>query len=181
MRPCPESAILAETLPQESVMPATLTLAHPPAWPHVVLGGILIAAGDIVFAISMWFTWNLPGLQRVFQSIAAGVLGRASFENGVGSAVLGAVLHLFIATMFVVAAVLVGRRVPRLLQRAHAWGPAYGVLLYVVMNFVVMPLSRIGTTPSFSRPWPIVASILVHMVFGVIALLFARRALRVAG
>src|SRR5688572_30030751 len=158
MRQCPESAIFADTLQQESSMPGTFSPAHPPAWSQVVFGGLVIAAGDIVFAISMWFTWNLPGLQRVFQSIAAGVLGRASFEGGVGSAVLGAVLHLFIATMFVVAAVLVGRRVPRVLQRAHAWGPAYGVLLYVVMNFVVMPLSRIGATPSFSRPWPIVAS-----------------------
>lgn len=151
-----------------------------PAWPQVLLGGLVIAAGDIAFAISVWFQWNAAGLQRVFQSIAVGVLGRASFEGGVASAWLGAVLHLFMATMFVVAAVLVGRRVPRILQRPHAYGPAYGVLLYVIMNFVVMPLSRVGATPSFSRPWPIVLSILAHMVFGTIALLFARRALRAA-
>lgn len=158
---------------------AAIAHAHPsPAWPQVLLGGLLIAAGDIAFAITVWFQWNAAGLQRVFQSIAVGVLGRASFEGGAASAWLGAALHLFMATMFVVAAVLVGRRVPRILQRPYAYGPAYGVLLYVVMNFVVMPLSRVGATPSFSRPWPIVLSILAHMVFGTIALLFARRALR---
>ncbi|HEX7769396.1 MAG TPA: hypothetical protein VF422_05130 [Dokdonella sp.] len=144
----------------------------------ILLGGLLIAAGDIAFAISMWFQWDLAGLQRVFQSIAMGVLGRASFEGGLPSALLGAVLHVFIATMFVVAAVLVGRRVPRILQSPYALGPAYGVLLYAVMNFVVMPLSRVGATPSFSRPWPIALSIVAHMVFGVVALVFARRALR---
>lgn len=158
---------------------AAIAHAHPsPAWPQVLLGGLLIAAGDIAFAITVWFQWNAAGLQRVFQSIAVGVLGRASFEGGAASAWLGAALHLFMATMFVVAAVLVGRRVPRILQRPYAYGPAYGVLLYVIMNFVVMPLSRVGATPSFSRPWPIVLSILAHMVFGTIALLFARRALR---
>jgi hypothetical protein len=155
-----------------------ITMQSPPAWSQVLLGGLIIAAGDIAFAISVWFKWDFVGLQRVFQSIAVGVLGRASFQGGVNSALLGAALHLFIATMFVVAATVVGRRVPRILQRPHAYGPAYGVLLYLVMNFVVMPLSRVGATPSFSRPWPIVLSVLAHIVFGTIALLYARRALR---
>jgi hypothetical protein len=155
-----------------------ITMQSPPAWSQVLLGGLIIAAGDIAFAISVWFKWDFVGLQRVFQSIAVGVLGRASFQGGVSSALLGAALHLFIATMFVVAATVVGRRVPRILQRPHAYGPAYGVLLYLVMNFVVMPLSRVGATPSFSRPWPIVLSVLAHIVFGTIALLYARRALR---
>lgn len=159
-------------------MSQVIASRRPLAWPPILFGGAVIAAGDIAFAISVWFSWNLAGLQRVFQSIAVGVLGRASFDGGAGSAILGAALHLFIATMFVVAATLFGRRVPRILREPHAWGPAYGVLLYVIMNFVVMPLSRVGATPSFSRPWPIVLSILAHMVFGTIALVFARRALR---
>jgi hypothetical protein len=180
MRGWRESAIVPTSRRQEIHMTHAIPLQRSLAWPQVLLGGLLIAAGDIAFAISIWFKWDLTGLQRVFQSIAVGVLGRASFEGGVDSALLGAVLHVFIATMFVVTAVLVGRRVPRILQQPQAWGPAYGVLLYVIMNFVVMPLSRVGATPSFSRPWPIVLSILVHMVFGTIALLFARRALRAA-
>jgi hypothetical protein len=157
-------------------MPAS---SRPPfAWPPIFAGGLAIAVGDIAFAISVWFDWNLAGLQRVFQSIAVGVLGRESFAGGWGTALLGAALHLFIATMFVVAAVFAGARWPRVVRHPPAWGPMYGVVLYVVMNFVVMPLSRVGSTPSFSRPWPIVLSVLVHMVFGVFALWFARRSLR---
>lgn len=159
-------------------MSDSITAQRTRAWPQILLGGFVIAAGDIAFAISVWFQWDLAGLQRVFQSIAVGVLGRESFQGGVASALLGAALHLFIATMFVVAANLVGRRLPRILQQPLAYGPAYGVLLYLIMNFVVMPLSRVGATPSFTRPWPIVLSILAHIVFGTIALLYARRALR---
>ena len=70
---------------------AAIAPAHPsPAWSQVLLGGLVIAAGDIAFAISVWFKWDLAGLQRVFQSIAVGVLGRASFQGGVQSALLGA-------------------------------------------------------------------------------------------
>ena len=46
------------------------------------------------------------------------------------------------------------------------------------MNFVVMPLSRIGQSPTFAHMDWIVLSVLAHMVFGVICVVFARRALR---
>lgn len=150
---------------------------RPFAWPPILAGGLAIAIGDIAFAISVWFEWNLAGLQRVFQSIAVGVLGRESFAGGWSTALLGAALHLFIATMFVLAAVLAGSRWPRVVRDPLSWGPVYGVFLYVVMNFIVMPLSRVGATPSFSRPWPIALSIVAHIVFGIVALWFARRAM----
>jgi len=49
------------------------------------------------------------------------------------------------------------------------------------MNFVVMPLSRVGATPSFKHLDWIALSIAAHMVFGVICVVFARRALQRAG
>ena len=151
-------------------------LQSPPGWLQVFWGGLLIAVGDIAFAISVWFNWDSAGLTRVFQSIAVGVLGKASFEGGVSSAVLGAVLHLFMATMFVLVYTLVGQRKPGLLHRPLVYGPLYGVLMYVIMNFVVMPLSRVGASPSFKHLDTIGMSVVAHMVFGTICVLFARRA-----
>jgi hypothetical protein len=147
-------------------------------WSQVLLGGLLVAIGDIVFATTLWFSWDAPGLQRVFQTIAVGVLGTASFDGGMSTAVLGAVLHVFMATMFVVVYTLAARRRSKLLARPVVLGLAYGVVLYVVMNFVVMPLSRVGRSPSFEHPDWIFYSVLAHMLFGVVCVLFARRALR---
>lgn len=147
-------------------------------WSQVLLGGLLVAIGDIVFATTLWFSWDAPGMQRVFQTIAVGVLGPASFDGGLSTAILGAVLHVFMATMFVVVYTLAARRRPALLARPVALGLAYGVMLYVVMNFVVMPLSRVGRSPSFEHPDWIFYSVLAHMLFGVVCVLFARRALR---
>jgi ABC-type xylose transport system permease subunit len=148
------------------------------AWRQILLGGLIVALGDFILAATLWFGWNLPGFARLFQTIAVGVLGKASYDGGATTAWLGAGLHLFMATVFVVVYALAGRRVPTLLQKPFAYGAAYGVVLYVVMNFVVMPLSRVDASPSFEHPDWIFYSVIAHMLFGVICVLFARRALR---
>lgn len=145
-------------------------------WSQVATGGLLVALGDAVFATSWWFSWSAAGIAQMFQSIAAGVLGRASFEGGTSSAALGAALHVVMATAFVAIYAVVARRRPRLLERPFAFGLPYGAVLYVVMNFVVMPLSRIGRSPSFEHPDSIAAAFAAHLVFGVVCVLFARRA-----
>ena len=154
------------------------TMSRSPAWSQILTGGFLIALGDISFAITLWFHWNVDGIVRVFQTIAVGVLGKASYDGGGAAAALGAALHLFMATMFVLIYTLVAQRKPGLLDKPFLLGPAYGVVLYIVMNFVVMPLSRVGASPSFNHPDWIAYSVVAHMVFGVICVVFARRALR---
>ena len=147
-------------------------------WASVVVGGLLVALGDFIFATTLWFSWDVEGLKRCFQTIAMGVLGQASYDGGTQSAVLGAVLHVLMATAFVAIYTLVARRYRSLLERPVILGVLYGVVLYVVMNFVVMPLSRVGRSPSFAHPDWITYAVLAHMLFGVICVLFARRALR---
>lgn len=145
---------------------------------QVVLGGLFIALGDAAFATTFWFSWSAAGVMQMFQSIAAGALGEASYGAGLPAALLGAALHVVMATLFVVVYAQAARREPRLLRRPLAYGIPFGVLLYVVMNFVVMPLSRIGRSPSLEQLDRVGIVVLAHMVFGVICVLFARRALR---
>lgn len=152
-----------------------------PSWRQALLGGLIIAIGDVIFATTLWFSWSTAGLTRLFQTIAVGALGKASFAGGVPTAVLGAALHLCMATLFVIVYILAARRAPGLLRKPWTYGALYGVLLYVVMNFVVMPLSRVGASPSFKHPDWIGASLLAHMLFGVVCVVFARRALREDG
>ena len=151
---------------------------RPTAWLQVFIGGLAIALGDMIFATTLWFGWTVPGLVKLFQTIAVGVLGKASYDGGVAAAWLGAGLHLFMATMFVAAYTLAGQRVPALLRRPFVQGPLYGVVLYVAMNFVVLPLSRVHAHPTLEHLDWIILSIAAHMMFGVVCVLFARRALQ---
>ena len=148
------------------------------AWLQVFYGGLLIAIGDTIFATTLWFSWDAPGFTKLFQTIAVGVLGQASYQDGVQAAWLGAGLHLFMASMFVLAYTLVRRRASELLRKPLVYGALYGVLLYAIMNFVVMPLSLVDAHPTLKHTDWIIYSVFAHMVFGMICALFARRALR---
>ena len=140
----------------------------------ILLGGLAVGTLDAVFATTFWGLRDVPAI-RIFQSIAAGLLGKASFDGGIATAWLGAGLHYFIATTMVLAYYLVAKRYHMLSQRPIANGLAYGLFLYVFMQYVVVPLSA-ATQGKFHLDW-VASSIVMHAVFGVICAWFARRAL----
>lgn len=145
-----------------------------PAVAWVSLGGLAIGTLDLAFASVFWQSHGVTPA-RILQSVAAGVLGEASFAGGTASAMLGACLHYFIATMFVVVYRFAGLRHAGLRRHPVSCGLAYGVLLYLAMNFVVVPLSA-AAAPGFGNvPW-VASSVAMHAVFGVMCALFARRA-----
>ncbi len=142
----------------------------------VLAGGVTAGVLDITYA---WVFWKLKAgvsAQRIFQSVAAGLLGRASFDGGAATAALGLFLHFFIATTMAFTYFVVASRWPALHRRPLAYGAAYGLLLYGVMNYIVLPLSAAGR--GSRDPLWIALSIVVHMLLiGVPMALFARRAL----
>ena len=79
-----------------------------------------------------------------WQSVASGLLGKASYEGGNATIVLGLALHFFIAFVMALVYVKASHRLPVLVCRPVLMGVLYGFVLYVVMNFVVVPLSAIG-------------------------------------
>ena len=132
--------------------------------------GILDGLDAVVF-------FGLRGVQptRIFQAIASGLLGRAAFSGGLGTALLGVALHFFIAFMIVATFFLASRHIP-ILRRSTVWsGLLYGVAAYLVMNFVVLPLSAAGRG---AFAWPVVINgVLIHMFgVGLPSSLFARAA-----
>jgi hypothetical protein len=72
---------------------------------------------------------------------------------------------------------VVARRWSLLRLRPLLVGAGYGLLLYGIMNFVVVPLSAAG--PGSKDPLWITLSVAVHaLLIGVPIALFARRALQ---
>lgn len=142
----------------------------------IAYGGLVVGVLDIADA---FIFFGLRGAKpvRILQSIAAGLFGRQSFAGGWQTASLGLALHFFIATTIVAVFVLASRRFPWLVRAPVATGLAYGVAAWLVMNFVVLPLSAAGQ-PTFK--WPMVANgVLIHMFgVGLPSALFARAASR---
>ncbi len=136
----------------------------------VILGGGF-AAGllDIVNAIVFWRLYGGTKASVILQAIAAGVEGKAAFAGGTGSAALGLFLHFFI--MFGMAAVywFACRRFAWMIAKSVAAGVGYGLLTWVAMNYVVVPLSR-ATPPPFIAYW-FIDGLLAHVL--LVGLLFA--------
>jgi hypothetical protein len=131
-------------------------------YPGLLPGGLIAGVLDISAAfIDSGLRGRKP--MGVLQGVASGVLGAGAVRAGFESAILGAILHFLIA--FAAAAVYyaASRRMKFLLQHAIGCGLLYGVAIYLVMTYVVVPLSaapfRLGTTPS-----AVLIGVLVHMV-----------------
>lgn len=124
----------------------------PRALETILLGGLTVAVLDITNAMTFWFFYrNVPPV-RILQSVASGLLGKQAFAGGTNTAMLGAGLHVFIACT-VAAVFYVGCRVwPALLRRPVASGTIYGLGVFAVMNFVVLPLSA-ARQGAFHLPW----------------------------
>ena len=144
-----------------------------PAWVWIALGGLLIGTLDLLFAWGFWVTKGATFI-GILQSIAAGWYGKASHSMGATSAWVGALSHYVIAIAFVAAYWLAAQRLPALLKRPVLFGAWYGLLLYLIMNFIVLPLSAAGMPRFDNVPW-VVSSILAHMVFGMLSALAAVR------
>ena len=143
----------------------------------VIAGGLLAGTLDIVYACVFWAVKADVPARRIFQSVAAGLLGKASFEGGWGTAALGLGLHFFIALSMAAVYYFVAIRWPLLRERAALCGAGYGLVLYGIMNYVVVPLSAVPQSGSKNALW-VTLSIVVHMfLIGVPIAVFSRRAI----
>jgi hypothetical protein len=144
--------------------------------PWLLVGAFVAGTLDILYAIGFSYFRSGVSPARVLRYVASGALGSEALKGGAGTAALGLGFHFLIA--FLATAVFFGAAamVPKLVERPVVTGALYGIVVYVVMNYVVVPLSRIGPRPA---PPAIVwtTGVLVHMfLIGVPIALAARRA-----
>lgn len=106
-------------------------------------GGLIAGILDITGAcVVSWIRRGVPPL-RVFQSVASGIYGAASSTLGTKTAVLGLVLHFFIATTWTAVYYFASRKLSFLVNQPIIAGVLYGIVVYLFMNFVVIPLSAV--------------------------------------
>jgi len=120
---------------------------RPRAFDTIVLGGLVVALLDGLFAFTYYGLILGVNALRIFQSVAAGLLGTNSFSGGVKTFVLGLLLHVVVACCIATVYYLVSTKLSFLVDHAVSSGLIYGMIAYLVMKFVVTPLSAIGRRP----------------------------------
>jgi uncharacterized membrane protein YagU involved in acid resistance len=139
-----------------------------------IAAGLLAAVVEMIFVLPIQYAIGASPVV-VFQSIASGALGTRAFDEGMSAVLLGVGAHILISLISAALFAAAALRWDFLRRRAIVSGALYGVLAYLVMNFLVIPLSAIGFRWPRSLPLLLI-SVAVHMfAFGVpIALVCAR-------
>ena len=151
---------------------------RPRALDTILYGGLAVGVLDGLFAFV--FYGAILGVKplAIFQSVAAGMLGRASYEGGVPTFLLGLFMHFIVASCIAGVYYLAALKLPVLIRYAVPAGLIYGLIAYLVMNYVVIPLSAIGSGPSPPLSTFLTAFIAHAFLVGLPIALITRRSAR---
>lgn len=121
---------------------------------RIVIAGLVVAALDFSYVTVLWVVVRrVLTLEQLAQTIATGLLGKAAFQGGIATAIAGGLLHLTVAFTWTMIFYALVRLVPdlgrRLATRAGrvTVGLLWGPVIWLVMDLVVLPLSRARPTP----------------------------------
>jgi hypothetical protein len=129
----------------------------------VLLGGGIAATLDIVYACLSNAQYSKTPLWTL-QSVASGWLGSAAFASGLVGGLIGLVSHYSIVIVGAAIYFTVSQRVPVLRTQAVAFGAVFGALVYLFMNFVVLPLSAFPYKLSYP-PLRLIEGLMSHALF----------------
>jgi len=149
----------------------TSTSTHTPAGTRHPGLGLVLAGGLVAGALDLTFAFLFYGPSgatpvRILQFIASGLLGQGSFQMGLQSAALGAFCHFFISVCAAGIYYLASLRFALLTRRIILAGAIFGILVFLTMRFVVVPLSAVKSGPMKLRS--VIGELCSHVIlFGM--------------
>ena len=124
--------------------------------------GIAAAAIEMIFVLPIQASLgNSPGI--VFQSIASGTMGKTAYIGGTPAVLLGIFYHVLISVVAAGAYIAAATRLPFLYSRPLVGGLLCAIVAYVVMNWIVVPMSALGYKPT-TNPTMMALSFAIHVI-----------------
>ena len=142
------------------------------AFRTILTAGLIVGVLDISSAFIIWWQRGV-GARHGLQGIAAGLLGANSYDGGVVTAGLGLALHFFVACVVVSVFYLARRKIEFLTVHPVVSGALYGIGVYIVMYWFVLPT----VFPTFRhRLWNELLAVAIHIsLIGLPCALIVRR------
>jgi hypothetical protein len=130
------------------------------AFAAIFSAGLLCGVMDITAAFITWWPKGVKP-SRLLQGVAAGWLGPKSFDGGTATATLGLAFHFLIAFTAAIVFYVASRQLVFMINRPVVSGVLYGIAVYLVMYWVVMPLSNFHGTKTVTSS---IVAIITHIV-----------------
>jgi hypothetical protein len=114
-----------------------------------VIGGLIIGLLHLIIQVGIFFVLiGKTPLISALQYIASGAMSSAAFTGGLSTAVLGAVLELLMTIIIAGIFILSADRISLLRRYVIIGSLLYGIGVFIVMNFIVLPLSAAPPLPT---------------------------------
>ena len=132
---------------------------------NVVVGtGLLAGLLDGMGAIINYLIKGGEHPEKIFNFIASGVFGKDGLTGGDKMVLLGVIFHLSIAFIWTMLFFLIYPKIKLLSKNRIATGFFYGLIIWVIMTRVVLPLSN---APKIPFDW---AQAIIGMLILVVAI-----------
>ena len=132
----------------------------------VIVAWLLAGTLDITTAVLYYLGPSSARAASMLRGIASGILGARAFDGGAATALLGLALHYLIALIWTVVFVVVFRSLGALRRHRVLTGIAYGIIVWLVMNLLVLPLSNVSRGP-FELRGAVIAAIILILCIGL--------------
>jgi hypothetical protein len=143
--------------------------------PAILLTGLLAGVLDGAGAVIVYLLRGGRTPARIFNYIASGVFGPAAMTGGTPIVIAGIGFHMLIAMGWTILFFLAARQFEVLRRHAIAAAVAYGIFVWVMMNRVVLPLSRVQMPATTTWNSIIVGALVLVVCVGLPISLGARR------
>lgn len=112
----------------------------------IVFTGIVAGTLDGLAAALIYFLRTGKNPLAVYRFIASGIFGQEAISGGISMALLGIFFHYVIAISWTLLFFIVCLKLSILLKNWVVSGIAFGLVVWLSMNLVVLPLSRVPAT-----------------------------------
>jgi hypothetical protein len=144
-------------------------------WKPIALATVVSGTLDICFATILTMIYGRAPADML-RTVASGPFPSAP-DMGTAGAVLGLAVHFGLIAIMAAIFFIVVRARPALLDRPFATGIGYGIITYVVLDLVVVPIRFPAAFPP--KPISIATQLFAHVVLvGIAFVLVARRTMK---
>lgn len=113
----------------------------------IILAGLIAGTLDITAACIQFYSKTGKGPETIFRYIASAVIGKEAYTGGFGMILLGLFLHYLIAFIWTILFFLLYPGVRNFSRNVIVNGFLYGLIVWSLMNLVIVPMTKITTTP----------------------------------
>ena len=132
----------------------------------ILATGLIAGTLDITMACLKYYFQTEKSPVNVLNFVASGLIGKDAFSGQNYTPLLGLFLHYSIAFIWVIVFYFLYPTLKRFIESKYLLAVFYGIFVWTIMNFVVVPLSNTTKLP-FNPTQAVINAIILIFAIGL--------------